>query len=170
MTFPETIFINKWHGWFRGTKFPCSIGRGGINNVKTEGDGVTPAGVYSLENVFYRPDRVSRLLLPPQAIPIRKGYIWSDDPLDPHYNKLIANGTNWKFSHEKMFRADSLYDIVIPIAYNRADPEPDKGSAIFLHVWRGPRIPTEGCVAVDWKTMIWIAGNLTGETQIVINS
>ena len=168
MTYVETIFINRWYGWFLGRKFPCSVGWGGIEQDKTEGDGVTPAGVYRLENVMYRPDRIPPKDLPRQAIPIRKRHIWSDDPLDPQYNNLLLKEQNWQFSHELMFRTDSLYDLVIPIDYNRHDPKPGKGSAIFLHVWRGPRIPTAGCVAVDLEILLWITSNLTKGTYIAI--
>lgn len=168
MTNVETIFINKWYGWFLGRKFPCSVGWGGINQVKTEGDGVTPAGVYRLENILYRADRIPQKDVPQDAMPIRIRHIWSDDPRDPYYNKLLLKDHNRKLSHELMFRTDSLYDLVIPIDYNRHDPEPGKGSAIFLHVWRGPRIPTAGCVAVNRETLLWITSNLTRETHIAI--
>ncbi len=164
----ETIFITKWYGWFLGRKFSCSVGWGGIKLNKTEGDGVTPAGVYRLEKIMYRPERIPQKDLPREAIPIRKRDIWSDDPKDPKYNRLVSNVRSWQFSHEILHRADSLYDLVIPIDYNRHNPLPGKGSAIFLHVWRGPRMPTAGCVAVDREVLLWIANNLAKETHIAI--
>ena len=168
MNCTETIFIHKWFGWFLGRKFPCSVGWGGIQQAKSEGDGVTPTGVYRLANVMYRPDRIPPKYLPRNAIPIRLRHIWSDDPRDPQYNNLLLKGRNWQFSHELMFRADSLYDLVIPIDYNRHDPKPGEGSAIFMHVWRGPRIPTAGCVAVELDILLWITRNLTKNTLIAI--
>ena len=37
---------------------------------------------------------------------------WCDDPNHKNYNKLIK--TNNKIKHEKLFRKDSAYDLLIP--------------------------------------------------------
>ena len=166
----DRIHINRWSGIFQGREFPCSVGRGGIKHHKTEGDGITPAGTFSLERIMYRPDKIAGIHVPRQTMAIRPFHIWSDDPQDPQYNTLQNITTSSNFSHERMYRADSLYDLVIPFDYNRTDPEPGKGSAIFLHVWRGPRIPTEGCVAVKLETLLWITKNLTSRTKIAIQA
>src|SRR5271170_1423790 len=43
---------------FGGLSYPCAVGRSGIVNPKHEGDGGTPAGLYALREVRYRPDRI----------------------------------------------------------------------------------------------------------------
>jgi L,D-peptidoglycan transpeptidase YkuD (ErfK/YbiS/YcfS/YnhG family) len=48
-----------------------------------------------------------------------------------------------------MARADPLYDLLAVTDHNRDPALPDLGSAIFLHGWRGPRMPTAGCVALS---------------------
>ena len=50
-----------------GLAGPCALGRSGIRLNKREGDGATPAGVYRLVAVLYRPDRVRR---PRTALPV----------------------------------------------------------------------------------------------------
>ena len=47
----NTIYIDKF-------KLKCAVGKGGIKKKIREGDKVTPKGLYSLGNLFYRADRV----------------------------------------------------------------------------------------------------------------
>ncbi len=47
-----------------------------------------------------------------------------------------------------MWREDALYDIVGVLGWNDAPVERGRGSAIFLHLARPDRAPTEGCVAL----------------------
>ena len=55
-------------GWLTwpGGACRCALGRGGIAVRKREGDGVTPAGRFVLETVYYRADRGPR---PPGDLP-----------------------------------------------------------------------------------------------------
>jgi L,D-peptidoglycan transpeptidase YkuD (ErfK/YbiS/YcfS/YnhG family) len=48
------------------------------------------------------------------------------------YNRLVRMPNDW--SHEKMWRDDGLYDLVVVVGYNDDPPEGEWGSAIFLHV------------------------------------
>ena len=56
-------------------------------------------------------------------------------------------------SHEKLWREDSLYDIVIETDWNRRPAIRGRGSAIFIHLARPGFKPTEGCIAFDRKGM-----------------
>ena len=38
--------------------FECSIGKNGSTSNKLEGDGKTPKGIYSIDNLYYRADRL----------------------------------------------------------------------------------------------------------------
>ncbi|MDE0308036.1 MAG: L,D-transpeptidase family protein [Albidovulum sp.] len=163
------IVVTTQGARFLGRKFPCSIGRGGVRSEKREGDGATPAGEFALGGILYRPDRIPRNLLPRLARPIGLNWIWSDDPGDPAYNSLVANGFDYPFGHEFMRRADRQYDLVVPVGYNECRI-PGGGSAIFLHVWRKPRHPTAGCVAFALRDLIWIAGKVRPDTRIAIST
>lgn len=72
---------------------------------------------------------------------------WSDDPADRLYNRPVRLPV--RVSHERMWREDALYDLVLDISYNRGPIVRGRGSAIFLHSARLGFRPTEGCVAVD---------------------
>ena len=157
----------RW-AYFRGRKFSCSIGRGGIGSNKREGDGLTPLGKYSLLGLLLRPDRIDPSLYP-SARRIRRFDVWSDDPADPKYNQLVSMGHPYQWSHERLWRSDHLYDLIIPVAFNWPSPIPGAGSAIFIHTWRNPRWPTEGCVAFDKQDLMWIAERISHHTLLVIN-
>jgi L,D-peptidoglycan transpeptidase YkuD (ErfK/YbiS/YcfS/YnhG family) len=121
------------------------LGAGGVREDKVEGDGATPAGDYPLRRLYFRNDR---LVLPKVALPARpiaEHDGWCDDPRSPAYNRLVRVPNEW--SHEKMWREDGLYDLVVVVGYNDDPPEGEWGSAIFLHVARDDYSPTRGCVA-----------------------
>jgi len=78
---------------------------------------------------------------------IRPDLGWSDDPQDRSYNRPITLPA--RRGHERMWRDDALYDLVLDLSYNRGPIVRGRGSAIFLHSARPGFRPTEGCVAVD---------------------
>lgn len=123
---------------------PCALGRGGIRPVKREGDGVTPAGRFRLLQGFHRARYRPACGLPLR--PIRPQDGWCDAPKDPRYNRPVR--LPFRPSHERMWREDGLYDLVLDIAYNRGPIVKGAGSAIFMHVARPGFSPTEGCVAL----------------------
>jgi L,D-peptidoglycan transpeptidase YkuD (ErfK/YbiS/YcfS/YnhG family) len=125
---------------------PCALGRSGVTRFKREGDGATPIGAFELLNVYYRADRGPRprTVLPVETIAPADG--WCDDPAHPRYNRPVD--LPFPASHEKMWRDDRLYDIVVVLDCNMFPPVPGKGSAIFFHIAREEYRPTEGCVAV----------------------
>ena len=129
-----------------GAEARCALGRGGISAAKREGDGATPAGVFPLRRVMFRPDRLGspETGLPIRAIEPSDG--WCDDPRDARYNQLIRLPCG--AGHERLWRDDGLYDLLAVIGYNDDPIEPGRGSAIFLHVARPNYGPTEGCVAL----------------------
>lgn len=133
-------------------EFQCAIGKGGAAQNKVEGDGKTPLGIFHFRRVFYRPDRWETPIsgLPVRALRPDDG--WSDDPSRPEYNTLVR--LPYDGSHEKMWREDNLYDVVVEIGYNDKPPMPGKGSAIFMHLARPHFMPTEGCIAVSKTSMI----------------
>jgi L,D-peptidoglycan transpeptidase YkuD (ErfK/YbiS/YcfS/YnhG family) len=149
---------------FMGRRWPCAIGRGGVTDAKREGDGATPRGVHRIVGLLYRPDRMARPV--DWAVPIRPGDLWSDDPADPDYNLMVR--APHAYSHERLRRADPLYDLVILTDWNWPRAEPGRGSAIFLHAWRRPGYPTAGCVALDPRHLRRIAGLIGYETRLIV--
>ena len=161
----DAIIVNRWGARFAGRRFACSIGRGGITSAKREGDGATPRGDHALVAVLLRRDRHRKPAIS-GAKAIGPADLWSDDCKDPQYNHAVR--APHRFGHERLFRADPLYDLVIVTDWNWPRARPGAGSAIFVHQWRRPRYPTAGCVAFSRRDLLWIAKRLTPRTRLMI--
>lgn len=136
-----------------GWTIPCVVGSGGLVAAarKREGDLRTPIGLYPLRYGLYDPvncpDFGGTTAFP--FAPMRDAMIWEEDPAHPHYNRLIlADGDARAGDRLTRRRAEGLFDLVIPVGYNDATPEPGRGSAIFIHAARPDGSGTAGCVAV----------------------
>lgn len=147
-----------------GRLYPCSLGRGGITLAKREGDGATPAGPLTVLGLWYRADRIARPA--PWARAIGPGDLWSDDPADPAYNHPVRAPHG--HSHERLRRADRLYDLVLHTDWNHPRATPGRGSAIFIHRWRKPGHPTEGCLALPPAVLRRLARRLAPGTAILV--
>ena len=165
---PADLVVTPMGLRFLGRVFPCTVGRGGIIAAadKREGDGATPAGVHRLVGMLYRPDRMARPA--GWALPIGLMDLWSDDPRDADYNRMVRAPHG--FSHERLRRADPMYDLVIVIGWNWPDAKPGRGSAIFLHQWRRPGARTAGCVALSRRDLHWIAARVVPGTRLVVRA
>ncbi|WP_293907571.1 L,D-transpeptidase family protein [Phenylobacterium sp.] len=131
-----------------GRRVRCALGPAGVTPAaaKREGDGASPAGVWPIREVIYRPDRG-----PPPATEFRVRCMaeddgWCDDPADPAYNRPVK--LPHPASAEALWRDDGAYDIVVVLGHNDDPPVAGLGSAIFLHVAKPGYPPTQGCVAV----------------------
>ncbi|MXU64827.1 L,D-transpeptidase family protein [Rhodobacteraceae bacterium KN286] len=154
--------VTRWGALYRGRRFACAIGRGGIGHKRGEGDNVTPVGTHRLTDVYVRGDRLQL----PGARVIGPRALWCDAPDHPDYNTQVQ--APFGASAERMHRPDPLYDIVGVLDFNRAPVRPGKGSAIFLHVWRGPRVPTAGCIAFARVDLVWILERWTEGSRVVV--
>ncbi len=146
--------------------FKCTIGKKGLSKKKIEGDKKTPIGTFSLGNLYYRPDRNLKPLTKLRCIKIRKVMGWCDDiKSKKKYNKLI--NVSQKVRHEKLYRKDHKYDLMIVINYNNKKTKIGKGSAIFLHLTKNYR-PTAGCIALKKKDFLILSKLINRKTKIKI--
>ena len=154
------IYINQF-------KLKCSVGKGGIKIKNKEGDKITPKGIFSIGNIYYRPDRIHNFRSKLNKIKIKKNMGWCDDPNSKKYNRPIKINKNYKYSHEKLFRGDGRYDLIIPIKYNYNNPRKNKGSAIFFHLTKNYK-STAGCVALKKKDFFIMLNLINKNTKIKI--
>jgi L,D-peptidoglycan transpeptidase YkuD (ErfK/YbiS/YcfS/YnhG family) len=155
-----------------GKEYSCSVGKNGVTQDKKEGDNSTPVGKFPLRRVFYRPDKIAfeglRTGLPTQALTPHDG--WCDEPKAAEYNQFIDLRTfDKKISHEALWRADSLYDLIIVVGYNDSPSVPGKGSAIFIHIAREDYSGTAGCVAFSENDLLVTLSKLDSDSYLIVN-
>jgi L,D-peptidoglycan transpeptidase YkuD (ErfK/YbiS/YcfS/YnhG family) len=165
MTRVDLVYQKGMLSWPGGSA-RAVCGKAGIVTDKREGDHASPAGTFALLQAFYRPDRLGApaTALPLAALSPSDG--WCDDPADPNYNRLVA--LPYPASHEALWRADGLYDLIVVIGCNTGPVVPDRGSAIFLHCASPDFTGTEGCIAVARDALLPLLGLLGPGSTITI--
>lgn len=131
---------------FGARSWRCAIGPAGVTAAKQEGDGATPLGFLPLRHVLYRADKVRPPHTSLPVAPIQPDDGWCDALGDPSYNRPVK--LPYPASHEILWRADDLYDLMVVLGYNDAPPIQGLGSCIFMHVARPDYAPTQGCIAL----------------------
>ena len=157
---------NKEYLLYNDFKFRCALGKNGLRIKKKEGDKSTPKGTFGLGTVYYRADRVKKPLTKLNIKKISKNMGWCDDPYNKNYNKQILINSNNK--GEKLYRNDSIYDIIITVNYNTKKILPNKGSAIFIHLTKN-YLPTLGCISLKQNDLIILLKLIDRKTKIRIS-
>ncbi len=122
-------------------------------NIKAEGDGRTPAGVFRIggawgyEAAIRKHDRLPYRQVTPRDL-------WVEDPASPSYNQHVIlphePSTAWE-KKQQMKQNDNAHKLKLFIAHN-APPTVAKGagSSIFFHIWRnGGASATAGCTTME---------------------
>lgn len=174
---------SKWK--MVGSSFPIVVGKnglawgaGGLNEMpaeavgsllKTEGDGKSPAGIFSLTSAFgskEKPDFVN--------LPYTQLAEWTecvDDEKSSHYNRIVnrmqVGVFDWN-SSEKMLEVGAQYDLGVYVAHNSNPVKSGSGSCIFLHIWKNAATGTAGCTAMERSDIEKILGWLNTEKNPVL--
>ncbi len=153
---------------FGEREFACAIGKAGFvaAEQKKEGDHKTPIGRFALRQCLYRADRVDKPKTHLATRVLRPEDGWCDAPLDKAYNTHVI--LPYDARHERLWRAEAVYDVIVPLGYNDAPVVAGAGSAIFMHVAKADYAGTEGCVALKLEDLLWVLENITPETAIDI--
>ena len=160
------IYVHKNKITFTNYKAKCAIGKRGISKNKVEGDLKTPKGSFNLEYILYRKDRIGQIKTTLKKIIIKRYMAWCDDPLSKYYNQLVK--LPFKYSAERLFRKDNIYDVIIVVNFNRKIIKKNKGSAIFIHLAKKNYKPTKGCVAISKPFMLNLVSMISKTTKIII--
>lgn len=157
------------------TEFSCTgyLGRNGVCEPenKFEGDGKTPAGIYSMGECF----GVSSA---PCTVP--RGYtkVTSDDYWDSNSNSSTYNQHVKGYNKDSAWHRAGLYEHLINyttsyayatmINYNVNPAVPYKGSAIFLHCTVPNDTSSSGCIAIPNSYMKKALALMEDEVYIAI--
>jgi D-alanyl-D-alanine dipeptidase len=118
--------------------------------VKAEGDGRSPAGIFTLGTAFgfVSAPEASWLKLP--YLHVIEGIECVDDSSSKVYNQIVNRRTiaspDWN-SSEKMREVGEAYRWGVVINYNSSPAVAKRGSCIFLHI--GGENGTAGCTATS---------------------
>jgi len=160
------IIIKKKYLTFNNYRIKCAIGKRGIGKKKKEGDLITPVGLFKIRFLLYRKDRNKKLTTNLKKYIIRKNMGWCDDPKTKKYNKLIT--TPFKYSYEKLYKKENIYDLILVLNYNMNPIIKNKGSAIFIHIAKNNYSNTAGCIAIKKKQLLKILKNIKSDTKVKI--
>ena len=125
------------------------VGRNGVSNDKTEGDGTTPIGLFPLGHAFGIEEKPSTEM---EYRQVTSDSYWVDDSNSQFYNQWVegAEDKDWN-SAEHLADYPTQYALAIVIEYNMNPITPMKGSAIFFHCGD---TSTAGCVSVSRENML----------------
>ncbi|MFN0274949.1 MAG: L,D-transpeptidase [Chitinophagales bacterium] len=152
--------------WKCVASFAVTVGRNGLAwdnetklpkyftpKIKHEGDGNSPAGIFSLGPVFSY-HTMENINMPFEQVDSND--LCVDDRHSIYYNQLVDADTLLKkdfSSFEFMKRKDQLYEFGVWVNYNSNPAKAGNGSCIFLHVWQNESSPTSGCTAMSRENM-----------------
>jgi L,D-peptidoglycan transpeptidase YkuD (ErfK/YbiS/YcfS/YnhG family) len=162
------IIINKSsYLKYKNFRFRCALGKAGIGKKKKEGDNITPLGLYKIVKIYYRKDRIKKISSKFKLIKITKNIGWCDDPNSEKYNQIINLPT--KYSYEKLYRKDNVYDLILVLNYNMNPVIKNKGSAIFIHIAKREYQLTQGCIALKKVNLLKLISKINKNIKIKIN-
>lgn len=144
----QALIGRQGMAWGRGVH-PAPLFPGPL---KREGDGKTPAGIFTLGEIFgyggdYPPKELKMPFL--SYDPYR---VSVDDMDSMHYNRFALSPGNWK-SAERMDHP--LYSLGMVVHHNFPSIEPGAGSCIFFHETPSrDSLGTAGCTALSKEDLL----------------
>ena len=136
------IKVNKKYLSYNEYKAKCALGKRGIGYKKREGDLITPKGQYRIKYLLYRRDRIKKIKTKLTRLSINKNMGLCNDSKSKNYNQLVK--LPFKFNHEKPYRRDNNYDLILVLNFNMNPIKKNKGSAIFIHIAKKNIIKLKG--------------------------
>ena len=160
------IILKNRFLYFLNYKLKCTVGKNGISYKKKEGDNKTPRGKFKIEYILYRKDRIINLRTRLKILEIKKDMGWCDDSNSKNYNQLIK--IPFKYTYEKLWLKENIYDIILVLNYNIKPVIKNKGSAIFLHIAKNKYQSTKGCIAISKSNIKLLVSKLNLKTKLII--
>ena len=159
-----TSMLETEHWLAQGDPVPVSLGRHGLawgrgsliepsedHPWKREGDGKSPAGVFSLGTAFGAEKELPESSHGYPYLSVSSTSYCVEDVRSKFYNQLIdstlVNVQGWR-KWSPLERPDGLFRWGVFVNQNTKPTQVGAGSCIFLHIWRGPGISTSGCTAM----------------------
>jgi len=136
-----------------GKTIAVVIGKNGSSANKIENDNKTPLGIFKLGKAFGFTKPTTKL----DFIKLKQNTTCVDDTNSKYYTKIINTTKN---IGEKMFSLKHAYQLGIVVQYNSNPTIKNKGSCIFLHIWKNNHTGTAGCIAMSKENIMWLLAHL----------
>ncbi len=164
-----TLYEKDGNGWVELMSAKGKIGKNGITNYKTEGDGCTPAGEFDL--TFFCGTSYTDSDLPYQCV--YSDTVWVDDEYSYYYNTLQSanrSDKDWDSAepmYDSYFKND-MHNYCINIAANgdgltAGGAIPGNGSVITICGKNTTLDETHGCVDISGANMEKLLGYLDAD-------
>ena len=138
----ESVIGKKGLGW--APAFAAAL-NGPLGPIKHEGDGKTPAGVFSLGTEFGF--SAQSPVAGQKYLPLTSNIYCIDDVKSRHYNEIVDTSVvNKDWDSGEAMSTIEQYKSGVQILYP-TDAENQAGSCIFIHIWRAAHQGTAGCLA-----------------------
>ena len=155
-TFRRANAFSPWERVFPA--WQAETGFGHLRDVRHEGDGSTPTGVFPFGRTMYGND-ANPGGLHDAYHQLVCGDWWDEDPYSPHYNRFVhvPCGSTPPFASwsEALWTETNAYPYFAVIDFNDHPTVSGRnapGSGIFLHAWVNG--PTAGCVALPLGDLV----------------
>lgn len=141
--------------WVRAAgPWTARVGWNGIARNRREGDGTTPAGVFTLGALMYGNSANPGVRYRYRRL--RCGDWWNEDPRSATYNSFqhVPCGTRPPFrtTTPGLWESKRAYRHFAVIEFNMRPVVPGRGSGIFLHAQTGSS--TNGCVSLPADRLV----------------
>ena len=137
--------------------------------AKAEGDGKSPAGIFSIGTAFGFAGSAETAHLKIEYLPLGSTIEAVDDSNSAYYNCIVdSSKVSCDWTSSEHMSSVELYRKGFVINHNFPNPQPFKGSAIFFHLWRNDHTGTAGCTAANEKSLSEILSWLDQQKQPVL--
>lgn len=129
--------------------WPTMLGLNGTTK-RIEGDNKSPSGAFLLGTAFGRAAKPTGMSYQYRKLDSRDR--WVDGSSSPFYNRWVRGAKAVCGGGEDLSEVEQ-YKYALAVHYNDEAMQ-GAGSAIFIHVWRGPGQGTHGCTAISEANMV----------------
>ena len=128
--------------------------------------------------MFYDSKKEFELSILPQLDGNKQIYLFSKNAGQFFYAQKISKNMNGgalirlpvSYSHEKLYKNDNTYDIILVLSYNMQPIKKNRGSAIFIHVAKKYYKKTLGCIAISKISLLKIIKKLNKKSIVEISN
>lgn len=165
-------FEKKDGAWQQVFNTKGYVGRSGVGDPdsRVEGDGTTPAGVYSFGMLFGIKDNPGELQKFYKKVD--EDDYWDGDSNSDTYNQYVKGSempSSWnRRASEHLIDYEPSYNYAAMVNFNVNPTIKGKGSAIFMHCTRPGASYSAGCVAIPEKRMLQSLKMIDDNAYIVI--